>query len=130
MNGRLNNEKARFVGADRHLGVFYRFFALIGISAIIIAALQSQPWWFRQVPDFDFSGPWIYFGLAIGGLFLLFYLVAALAAAIGLLSGREYGRVLSLIHGGISLLFFPVGTVIGVLQIVYLTRADVREYFK
>lgn len=48
----------------------------------------------------------------------------------GLLSGREYGRVLSLIHGGLSLLGFPVGTVIGVLQIVYLTKADVREYFK
>ena len=26
--------------------------------------------------------------------------------------------------------FFPIGTVIGALQIVYLTRADTREYFK
>ncbi len=61
---------------------------------------------------------------------MLFYLIAALAAGIGVLSGREYGRILSLVHGDIGLLFFPVGTIIGVLVIVYLTRADVREYFK
>ncbi len=106
------------------------FFALIGLSALMILAFQDRAWWFGQNVDFDMTGPWIIFGLAVGSIILLFYMIAALFAGIGLLSGREYGRILSLVHGGIGLLFFPVGTVIGVLEIVYLTRADVREYFK
>jgi hypothetical protein len=109
---------------------FTAFIAFIGLSAIIMVALQQRTWWFRQGVDFDLAGPWIYFGLAVGGCLLLIYLAAALAAGIGITSGREYGRVLSLVHGGIGLLFFPVGTVVGVLQIVYLTRADVRDSFK
>lgn len=106
------------------------FFSFVGLGSIIILALQSQSWWIQQGVDFDLSGPWVCFGLGIAGFILLLYMAAALAAGIGLLGGREYGRIMSLVHGGISLLFFPVGTVIGVLQIVYLTRSDIREYFK
>ena len=74
------------------------FFALIGLTAIIILAFQERSWW--SDPNIDW--PWIYFGLAVGGIILLFYLIAALFAGIGVLSGREYGRVLSLGHGGIG----------------------------
>ena len=104
--------------------------SLIGLGAIIVVGTQTRTWWMRQNVDYDLYSPWIHFGLIVGGVLLLIYAAAALAAGIGLLSGREYGRVLSLIHGGLSLLFFPVGTVIGVLQIVYLTRGNVRAYFK
>jgi hypothetical protein len=104
--------------------------AFIGVGAIIVIGLQTRTWWLRQNVDYDLYGPWIHFGLIVGGAIVLIYAAAALAAGIGLLSGREYGRVLSLIHGGLSLLGFPVGTVIGILQIVYLTRADVRAYFR
>jgi hypothetical protein len=109
---------------------FTAFAAFVGLGFIILLAFQPRTFWFGQNVDFEVSGPLIYFALVVGGFVLLFYLIAALAAGLGVLSGREYGRVLSLAHGGIGLLFFPVGTVIGVLEIVYLTRADVREYFK
>jgi len=101
---------------------FTAFSVLLGLGYIIILAFQEPTGWFRLDGAFL-----IEFGV---GIILLFYLIAALFAGIGVLSGREYGRVLSLVHGGIGLLVFPVGTVIGVLQIVYLTRADIREYFK
>ena len=104
--------------------------AVIGIGAIIAIATQTRTWWLRQNVDYDLYSPWIHFGLIVGGALCVIYAAIALAAGIGLLSGREYGRVMSLIHGGLSLLAFPIGSVIGVLQIIYLTRADVREYFK
>ena len=104
--------------------------AVIGIGAIIVVATQTRTWWLRQNVDYDLYSPWIHSGLIVGGVLCLIYAAIALAAGIGLLSGREYGRVMSLIHGGLSLLVFPVGSVIGVLQIIFLTRADVREYFK
>ena len=104
--------------------------SFIGLGAIVVVGLQTRTWSMRQNVDYDLYSPWIHFGLIVGAGLLLIYAAAALAAGIGLLTGREYGRVLSLVHGGLSLLFFPVGTVIGVLQIVYLTRADVRVYFK
>ena len=88
--------------------------AFIGLGAIIVVALQTRTWWLRQNVDYDVYGPWIHFGLISGGVILLIYAATALAAGLGLLSGREYGRVLSLVHGGLSLLAFPVG----------------REYFK
>ncbi|APV44527.1 hypothetical protein Dform_01195 [Dehalogenimonas formicexedens] len=104
--------------------------SIVGLGAIIVVGLQTRTWWMRQNVDFDLYSPWIHFGLIVGGVICLIYAVLALAAGIGLLSGKEYGRIMSLIHGGFSLLVFPVGTVIGVLQIVYLTRSDVRAYFQ
>jgi hypothetical protein len=74
----------------------------------------------------------------VGGLFLLSLLCLALgtyaglavAAGIGLLTGREWGRVASIVHGALSALSVPVGTIIGVLTIVYLTKTEVRDYFQ
>jgi hypothetical protein len=47
-----------------------------------------------------------------------------------LLRGKEWGRVLSLVNAALSLFSPPIGTAAGVLSIIYLTRADVRAYFK
>jgi hypothetical protein len=48
---------------------------------------------------------------------------------IGLLKGREWGRILSIIHAALNLLWVPVGTVIGVLILIYLTKTETQEYF-
>ncbi|UCH42456.1 MAG: hypothetical protein JSW16_06485 [Dehalococcoidales bacterium] len=99
------------------------FLALIGISAIAVFAIPDvcRMW-----------GPALTggaFGLGIAIFALVCYLCLAVAGGIGLLGGREWGRVLSIAHSAISVFFFPFGTVIGILAIVYLTRADVRDYF-
>ena len=70
------------------------------------------------------------FGVGIVALFLLVYLVFCLAGGIGILQGKEWGRVLSIVHAALSLLWFPIGTVIGVLILVYLTKPEVKEYFQ
>jgi hypothetical protein len=63
-------------------------------------------------------------------LFLGVYFGVALAGGIGLLRGREWGRIISIVHAALSLFWFPVGTVIGALALVYLLKPEVREYFQ
>jgi hypothetical protein len=71
----------------------------------------------------------VIFGLSVIVL-LLTLVVISLSGGIGLLRGKEWGRVLSLVNAALSLFSPPIGTAAGVLSIIYLTRADVRAYFK
>jgi len=70
------------------------------------------------------------FGLSVATvLFLPFFFLAA-GAGTGLLLRREWGRVLAIIHSALGLLFVPIGTIIGVLAIIYLVTPQTRDYFK
>jgi len=48
----------------------------------------------------------------------------------GILSRKEWGRAFSLVHAALSLLCIPIGTIIGILVIVYLIKPEVTEYFE
>ena len=67
--------------------------------------------------------------LGIAMLVMVAYFVLALMGGIGLLKGKEWGRILSIVHAALSLFWVPVGTVIGILILVYLTKTEVQEYF-
>jgi hypothetical protein len=101
------------------------FFALIGISAIAVFVFPDAlaPMWGPAVTG-------AVFGLSVAVLVLLCYIGIALAGGIGLLRGQEWGRILSIAHSALSLFWFPFGTAIGILSIIYLTRSEVAEYFK
>jgi uncharacterized membrane protein (DUF2068 family) len=62
-------------------------------------------------------------------LVMVAYFILALMGGIGLLKGREWGRILSIIHAALNLFWVPVGTVIGVLILIYLTKTETQEYF-
>ena len=67
--------------------------------------------------------------LGIVLLVMIAYFILALIGGIGLLRGREWGRILSIVHAALSLFWVPVGTVIGILILIYLTKTEVQEYF-
>ena len=69
------------------------------------------------------------FGLSVAILILLCYLALAIASGIGILTGKEWGRITAIVHSALSLFSIPIGTVIGVLAIIYLTKMEVKEYF-
>lgn len=100
------------------------FGAFIGIISIVVFAFPHV----SSSPGFGSVGG--IFGLSIAVLVLLFYLSIAIAGGIGLLGGKEWGRVLSLVHAAISLLWIPFGTIIGILIIVYLIKPEIRDYFE
>jgi len=94
------------------------FGAIIGISAITIFAFPYTH---------DSGG---IFGLTIAAVSITGFLGIAVAGGIGLLMGKNWGRILVIIHSALVLLWIPIGTVIGILAIIYLGKDDIRDYFE
>ena len=92
--------------------------AFIGIVAIAVFAF----------PDVSDAGG--YFGLSVATVILLGYFGLAVAAGVGLLMGKQWGRIAAIVHAALSLLSAPFGTIIGALTLVYLLRSKTREYFE
>jgi hypothetical protein len=69
------------------------------------------------------------FGLSIGIIILLAYLGLSVTAGVGVVMGKEWGRIAAIIHAALSVLNIPIGTVIGILILIYLTKPEIKEYF-
>ena len=98
--------------------------SLIGVAAIFVFAFPGVS---------SYVGPGeigTIFGLSTAVLLLLCSTGIAMAGGIGLLRGKGWGRILSIVHAALSLLLIPIGTIIGALALVYLTTSEVREYFE
>ena len=110
------------------------FLALTGIGAIaIVAFLWPDGYYFNGMMGGYYYGEvahvWFIFGISLGILILLAYLALAVAGGIGLLQGKEWGRLTSIVHNALSLFAFPLGTVLGTLCIIYLTKAETKNFF-
>lgn len=101
------------------------FLYLIGIAAIAIFA-------FPEALGFGYGPANVgtIFGLSIGIFVLLCCSGLSLAGGIGILKAKSWGRIISIVVAVLSLFSIPVGTVIGVLVLIYLAKAEVREYFE
>lgn len=98
---------------------------LIGACAIVVfpmaVIIQST------------SGPDQFFplvGLGFGLLATLVLAILALVAGWGLMRMVTWARWLAFALAIVSLLFFPVGTLIGAVIIWYLLQGEVRESFE
>lgn len=63
-------------------------------------------------------------------LFAVANLLLGLSAAYGLYKRRPWGRVLAIIDSGISLISFPIGTILGAYGLWVLLPADAEAYFE
>jgi len=95
-------------------------FCSIGIAAIAVFA-------FPKAGPADIG---TIFGLSIGIFFLVCCIGLSVAGGIGLIIGKTWGRIVSIVNAALNLLSIPIGTVIGILVLIYLTRSEVREYFE
>ena len=68
--------------------------------------------------------------VSIGLLCALCFLGVAVAGSVGLLQGKEWGRIVSIVHAALNLLSIPIGTVLGILVLIYLVKPEVRDYFQ
>lgn len=98
--------------------------ALLGAAAILIFALPAVI--MNTVgSDRYFAIAGVYFGL----FFLVVFGVLEVAAVIGLLRLREWGRWLAIGLAALGLLLIPFGTIIGALIIWYLLTDKVKQAF-
>ena len=109
------------------------FLLLIGIAAIAVFAFPDALGYYEFPGALNHHGiidVGAIFGLSIAIFFLVCFIGLSVAGGIGLLLGKGWGRIISIVNAVLSLMNFPIGTVIGVLVLIYLTRPDVREYFE
>ena len=104
---------------------FSAFLYLIGIAAIAIFA-------FPEALGFMYGPANIgsIFGMSIGMLVLLCCAGVSLAAGIGILMAKSWARITAIVVAVLSLIWVPVGTVLGVLVLIYLMKPEIREYFE
>ncbi len=69
------------------------------------------------------------FGLAIGILFSAAFGVLFVIAGIGMLSMRNWARIMTIILAILMLPGFPVGTLLGVVALWYLFQDEVKALF-
>ena len=99
------------------------FLAFIGLLAIALFAFPAvfQTWGRTYLAGI--------FGLSVASLLVLGYLSVAVTSGIGLIIGKEWGRILAIVHAALSLVSIPIGTALGILSLIYLAKAEVKEYF-
>ncbi len=64
-----------------------------------------------------------------GSVFFLILAVPGFLAGYGLLQRREWGRILAIVLAFLSLLNFPLGTLLGVYAFWVLLQTSANEYF-
>ena len=92
----------------------------IGIIAIAVFAIPAA------VEDADTGS---LFALSISAIVLLALISLSVVAGIGLIKGKSWGRTLAMVNAILELFWFPIGTTIGVLTLIYLFRQEAKEYF-
>src|SRR4030042_4924397 len=65
---------------------------------------------------------------SVGGLLAVLGLPGIIAGA-GLLARKSWGRILSIVISGLSVLCFPLGTLLGVYGLIVLLQDSAAEYF-
>ena len=111
------------------------FGILLGIAAVSSLFFFTYPWMWWDPGMWDGwgmpgMGNFAIIGLSIALALMIIVFIVALLGGIGLLRGKEWGRILSIVQAALSLFWVPIGTVIGILILIYLTKTEVREYFE
>ena len=63
------------------------------------------------------------------GMFMFALALPSLLAGFGLLRGKNWGRILAIIVSFFNLLWFPVGTALGIYGLFVLMRQEATDYF-
>ncbi|NCF69718.1 MAG: hypothetical protein GWP61_27540 [Chloroflexi bacterium] len=63
------------------------------------------------------------------GLFMFALAIPSLLAGIGLLWEKNWGRILAIVVSFFNLLWFPVGTALGIYGLWVLLRQEATDYF-
>lgn len=105
---------------------------LIFSTSLLIGGLVLLPAvFFAPMSDIPSGGPLEAIILGLGSMAMIFAianLCLGLSAAYGLYKRRPWGRVLAIIDSGVSLLSFPIGTILGAYGLWVLLPEDAALY--
>ena len=86
------------------------FVVFLGIVAIAVFAFPAvlgvwEDWGYfdgMTLNDYGMARPGAIFGLSVAILILLCYMAIAITSGIGLLTGKEWGRITAIVHSALS----------------------------
>ena len=111
------------------VGGMMAFFACIPIIHVVIGVVMlTNPGGFGGQPPPPFIG--LLFVIIGGAVILIGWVLAALVIISGRFLTQRKHYVYCLVIAGVSCLFMPVGTVLGVFTIIVLTRPSVKGLFQ
>ncbi len=111
------------------LGILWIVFGALSLFAALFILLLF--FGITLIPGVDFAAGGILkvIGVIIGAYLGLLGL-PKIIGGIGLLNGREWGRVIVIIMSFLSLVNIPVGTALGVYSLIVLFNRESIEYFR
>ena len=96
---------------------------MFGAKNAIIDIIQDQPDVSESVIDFVDSM------MIVGGVIALIVAVLYIITGWGLWTMKSWARIVAIILAIISLLSFPIGTIIGIVILWYLFKPEIKEVF-
>jgi hypothetical protein len=120
---------------ETHVTVISALWIVSGALGLIFAFLVF--WLFLGIsfiPDLSHESPnvpYILRGVAIwGGGLIAILSIPEIIAGIGLMKKRELGRILALVMSFLNLIWFPLGTALGIYSIVILIKEETIQLFQ
>lgn len=110
------------------IAVWFGISAVLSLFLAVISVLMLFGFLLPEIGN-DPEAGMVTFGLS-SGVFLFSGLgVLNIAAVVGVLQLREWGRWLAMVLAIMGLLFIPIGTIVGVLIIRYLLTDEAKHAF-
>ncbi len=113
----------------------WRFLTAFFTISVMIAAAATQ---FPELVELAIASENYAQGLIFALLFIFIIItlvmlaLGSLSFAVGiwLIKGKTRGLVLAIVFAVLDLIWIPIGTIIGVLSLMYLLRPEVKEHFR
>jgi len=111
---------------NKHIDVISILWIVSGALGILIGLFIF--WMFigiSYIPDVDWEASQILkvVGVWAGGI-IAFFSIPEIIAGVGLIKRKEWGRILALVVSFFNLIWFPLGTALGVYSIIILLNDE------
>jgi hypothetical protein len=116
---------------NKHIDVISVLWIVSGALGILIGLFTF--WLFfgiSYIPDVDWEASQILriVGVWAGGI-ISFFSIPEIIAGVGLIKRKEWGRILALVVSFFNLIWFPLGTALGVYSIIILLNDESVKIF-
>ncbi len=116
---------------NKHIDVISVLWIVSGALGILIGLFTF--WLFfgiSYIPDVDWEASQILriVGVWAGGI-IAFFSIPEIIAGVGLIKRKEWGRILALVVSFLNLIWFPLGTALGVYSIIILLNDESVKIF-
>jgi hypothetical protein len=116
---------------NKHIDVISVLWIVSGALGILIGLFTF--WLFfgiSYIPDVDWEASQILriVGVWAGGI-IAFFSIPEIIAGVGLIKRKEWGRILALVVSFFNLIWFPLGTALGVYSIIILLNDESVKIF-